>query len=61
MDVNSAGWSQKEFIDMAQGFCFDEKNSMCERTGYACKDYLCPIVKMARDINEVRSAFENQC
>lgn len=59
MDINTIKWSQKEFIDMAC-FCVDKDSVMCKRTGYACKDYMCPIVKAARSIEDVKKAFENQ-
>jgi hypothetical protein len=33
---------------------------MCSQTKYACKDYMCPIVKVAADIKEVRANFVQQ-
>lgn len=47
MDVNSAEWSQSEFRKMAEG-CSRRKGSRCNRTTFACKDYLCPFVKKRR-------------
>lgn len=60
MDVNCNEWSQHEFIHKMTIDCKDRNDTICNKTGYACKDYLCPIVKLAEDISEVRSMFEWQ-
>ena len=59
MDVNVAEWSQKEFQDLS-GVCSSKEDWMCLKTKYACKDYLCPFVKEAKDINEVRAKLLKQ-
>lgn len=59
MDVNSSDWSQHEFIKMSSN-CNYKEQWMCKRTSYACKDYLCPIVKSVKNIAEVRSNFAQQ-
>jgi hypothetical protein len=60
MDVNSNGWSQAEFVTSMAKYCSKRLGTMCERTEFACKDYLCPVVKSAKDIKEVRSNFAQQ-
>ena len=59
MDVNAPGWSQKEFKELS-GVCDYRSSWMCSKTGYACKDYMCPLVKMAANIEELRASFINQ-
>ena len=61
MDVNSAEWSQKEFIILAE-FCnsLKEESKMCKKTQFACKDYLCPIVKVGTSMKDIRKKFEQQ-
>jgi hypothetical protein len=59
MDVNSADWSQREFRELS-GVCDFKEDWMCSKTKVACKDYMCPIVKAAADIKEVRANFVQQ-
>jgi hypothetical protein len=59
MDVNSSEWSRREFCNLA-AFCENLNGNMCDKTKYACKDYLCPIVEKATNIKEVRTKFAQQ-
>lgn len=56
MEVNSVDWSQKEFRELS-GVCDFREDWKCSKTNYACKDYMCPLVKAARDMKEVRKNF----
>jgi len=56
MDVNSADWSQREFRELS-GVCDFKEGQMCSKTKYACRDLMCPIVRAAADIKEVRANF----
>jgi len=60
MDVNTGDLSQREFRDLS-GICASKLDWKCEKTGYACKDYLCPIVASAKDVKEVREKFIKEC
>jgi len=59
MDVNVAEWSQREFFALAE-MCVDKNGTCCNKTGWACRDMLCPVVKAARNIKEVRANFAQQ-
>lgn len=59
MDVNSPEWSRRVFSELS-GVCDFKEDWKCTKTGYACKDCLCPIVKAAADLKEVRAAFARQ-
>ena len=59
MDVNSSDWTRREFKGLSVD-CESKIGVVCTRTDYACKDILCPIVKSAKDIAEVRSNFAQQ-
>ena len=60
MYVNSNGWTQREFIRHLAINCDSREGEICKKTKFPCKDYLCPIVKSAKDIAEVRSNFARQ-
>jgi hypothetical protein len=60
MDVNNGELSGMEFKELS-GVCSNRKDWQCLKThGYACKDYLCPIVKAAKNIEEIREVFLKQ-
>jgi len=59
MDVNSSEWSSSEFRTLSSG-CGFKVDWQCYKTGVACKDYICPKVKSAANIIEVRSSFAQQ-
>lgn len=59
MDVNSAEWSQREFRELSS-VCDFKEDWKCSKTNVACKDYICPLVKVAADIKEVRANFVQQ-
>jgi hypothetical protein len=60
MDVNSGELSQKEFRELADT-CTNYKDGwMCGRNKFACKDYLCPHVLLAKNVAEVRAKFAQQ-
>ena len=61
MNVNSAEWSRREFVKLSSKCDSKETDGMvCSETKFVCKDYLCPIVKVASDIGEVRASFAQQ-
>ena len=56
MDVNTGDLSQKEFKELS-GSCKVKVGWECTMTTFACKDYLCPIVKAGKDTSDVRARF----
>jgi hypothetical protein len=59
MDVNTGDLSQREFMELANT-CVLKDTWQCRKTGFACKDYLCFRVKIARDADEARELFAKQ-
>jgi len=59
MDVNSPEWSKSIFRDASKDCDFKDEWK-CSKTGFACRDYMCPIVLQAENPQEVREIFERQ-
>lgn len=59
MDVNTGDLSQKEFRELSETCAFKRK-FLCEKTSFACKDYMCPVVESAKDAKDVREKFIHQ-
>jgi hypothetical protein len=59
MDVNSKDWSSREFNELSKS-CGFKKDWQCSKTSYACKDYMCHIVKYSNSIEEMREKFAKQ-
>lgn len=56
MDINSLEYKRSVFETMAP-VCEDYVGGMCKEPGYACRDYMCPKVKSAKDLKDLKSKF----
>lgn len=63
MDVNSNKWlreERREFEEKLSKDCKFRNSWFCNKSQFACKDYLCHIVKFSANITEVRKKFAQQ-